>query len=335
MRAILLACAVVGASIHVQAQDAGAILLQQQAQQMQQQASANNQTPISPQQCSMASLPGHLPAMRSISSSAQSDRFAFRQMESLTAPLQTSVNVLNIPLWSTWRVVPLSDQMGFSIKPGVVKPGTKVRLRWRAGENEVAVYYTTDGWSPNPSSAPYKEPITINGPTHLQVIQLGWKSGPGGCVMRTRSQILDAFYDVAPSASPSGNPAVATDGLLSQGTVLKLVTAAAVNSRSARPGDKVPLLLDQDVKVGDTVVIPKGTPVDAVLAEAIPPQTSRTAGMLVVAVRSLNEAGTSISIKLHGVETMEGHPGLTPKDAIIERGMNIQAIVSEDVKLKS
>jgi Chitobiase/beta-hexosaminidase C-terminal domain len=333
MKAILLACAVVGASIQVQAQDAGAILLQQQALQMQQQASANNQAPFSPEQCAMSSLPRHLPAMRSASSSAPSNRFAVGQMESLTAPLQTSLSVLNIPLWSTWRVVPLSDQMSFSVKPGVVKPGTKVRLRWRAGQNEVAVYYTTDGWSPNPSSVPYKEPITINGPTHLQVVQLGWKSGPGGCVMRTRSQILDAYYDVASSASPSGNPAVVTDGLLRQGTVLKLVTAAAVDSRSARPGDKVSVLLDQDVKVGDTVVIPKGTPVDAVLAEAIPPQASRTGGMLAVAVRSLNEAGTSI--ELHGVETMEGHPGPAPKGAIIQPGMNLQAIVIEDVKLKS
>ncbi len=334
MKAILLACAIISVSIQVQAQDAGTILLQQTQQQVQQQSTQNNQIPFSPKQCEISSQPGHPPVAQSINSFPHFHEFAVKQMESLTASLQTSLYVLNIPLWSTWRVVPVSDQMSFSVKPGVVKLGTKVRIRWRAGQDDVAVYYTTDGWSPNPSSIPYKEPITINGPTHLQAIQLGWKSGPGGCVMRTRSQILDAFYDVASRVSPSGNTAVNTDGLLNQGTVLKLVAAAAVDSHSAKPGDKVPLLLDQDVKVGDTVVIPKGTPVEAVLAEAIPPQASRsTGGMLVVAVRSINDSG--ISIKLHGVETIEGHSGLAPKGAIIEPGMNLQAVVAEDVKLKS
>ncbi len=259
------------------------------------------------------------------------DRFAERQMQSLTAPLQTNLHVLNIPLWSTWRVVPWSDRMSFTVKPGVVKAGTKVRIRWRAGENEVGMYYTTDGWSPNPSSIPYTGPITITRPTHLQVIRLGWKAGPGGCVMRTRSVIQDEYYDVTAGTLPLENPVIVTDGLLHQGTELRLVTSAVVDSNSARPGDKVPLLLDQDVTVGGKVVIPKGTPVDAILAEAISPQASPTAGMLVVAVRSLNEAGTSIA--LHGVETLEGHPGGTSKEAVIEPGMSLQAIVTADVKL--
>jgi hypothetical protein len=333
MKAILLACAIISASIQVRAQDASAILLQQTQQQVQQQATQNNRIPFSPKQCDISPLPEHPPVAQSVNSFPHFHQFAVKQMESLTASLQTGLYILNIPLWSTWRVVPLSDQISFSVKPGTVKLGTKVRIRWRAGQDDVAVYYTTDGWSPNPSSIPYTEPITINGPTHVQAVQLGWKSGPGGCVMRTRSQILDAFYDVASGVSSSGNTALNTDGLLSQGTVLKLVAAAAVDSRSAKPGDKVPLLLDQDVKVRDTIVIPKGTPVEAVLAQAIPLQASPgTGGMLVVAVRSINDAG--ISIKLHGVETMEGHPGLAAKGAIIEPGMNIQAVVTEDVKLK-
>lgn len=86
------------------------------------------------------------------------------------------------------------------------------------------------------------------------------------------------------------------------------------------------------IRMGNIVVIPKETPVDAVLVEAIPPQSSRTGGMLVVAVRSLNEAGRSI--RLHGVETMEGHPGRAPQGAVIEPGMSLQAIVIADVKLR-
>jgi hypothetical protein len=72
--------------------------------------------------------------------------------------------------------------------------------------------------------------------------------------------------------------------------------------------------------------------VDAVLTEAIPSQASHTGGMLIIAVRSFYKAG--ISIGLHGVETMEDHLGRAPKEAVIEPGMSLEAIVTADVKLQ-
>jgi hypothetical protein len=332
MKAILLMCAIMSTSISLLAQNETMRANQQAIQQsQQQQPTQNGGMRSSSRLCGIPSVLGRSSVIQPMSQFTEFGQFVARQMQFLTAPLQNEAYVLNIPPWSVWQVVPLSQGTVFSVKPGVVKPGTKVRIRWRGEENEL-VYYTTNGWSPNPSSIPYREPITISGPTHIQAIEISQGFDNNACPNWRRSQILDAYYDVASSASVPRTPAVVTDGLLRQGTVLKLVTSATVNSQSAKPGDRVPLLLKQDITVGDAVVIPKGTTVDAVFAEAIPSQTSHTGGMLIIAVHSLNKAG--ISIGLHGVETMEGRPGRAPKEAVIETGMSLEAIVTTDVKLQ-
>jgi hypothetical protein len=127
------------------------------------------------------------------------------------------------------------------------------------------------------------------------------------------------------------DPSVVSDGLLRAGTMLKLKTAAEARSDSAKPGDKVSLLLDQDVKVGDTVVIPKGTPVDAVLTQVATPAGPYRPGLLVVAIRSLQ--GVRAPIQLLGSETMEGRSGQNAEQAIIEPGMTLYAKVAADTKL--
>lgn len=336
MRAVLLACAIVGLSLQVQAQDAATTASLQAIQQMQQsQANADGGgMSFPPRRGALVSQP-QLAAIQPASQFTEFGQYALSQMQSLTAPLQTYSLVLNIPDWSTWKVDTFVHDLAFSVKPGVVKPGTKVRIRWR--ENGT-VYYTTNGWSPNPTSIPYAGPITITGPTHIQAIEVNsvggyYSSWPSW----SRSEILDAYYDVAPGAPssspvPGVNPAMVTDGLLHQGTVLKLVTGAKVDSLLAKMGDQVSLLLDQDVMVGDHVAIPKGAPVDAVLVQAVAPDQSHTGGMLIVAVRELH-AG-EVTIGLHGVETMEGQAGHAAKVAVIEPGMSLQAIVTADVQLK-
>jgi hypothetical protein len=81
-----------------------------------------------------------------------------------------------------------------SVKPGLVKPGTAVRIKWRASDF-AWVYYSTDGSTPTTKSAIYKGPIFINGPTHLQAIA----AAPG----LAPSKVFDAYYDVAPSKTPA------------------------------------------------------------------------------------------------------------------------------------
>jgi hypothetical protein len=122
------------------------------------------------------------------------------------------------------------------------------------------VYYTLDGWSPTLVSTRYTGPTTINGPVHLQAIGIGWNC-LDVCKHWARSETVDAYYDVTSNAQTSSDPTVVTDGLPRAFTMLKLKTAAEARSDSAKPGDKVSLLLDQDVMVGATVVIPTEAPI--------------------------------------------------------------------------
>ena len=253
----------------------------------------------------------------------QTDQFnqlALQQMQ--IAGVDTSRYALKIPVWNDWKVASW-NHLNLSVKPGVVKPGTPVSIKWRGGDY-AAVYYTLDGWSPTLGSTRYTGPITINGPAHLQAIGIGWNW--------TRSETVDAYYDVTPNTQSSSNPTVVTDGLLRAGTMLKLKTASEARSDSAKIGDKVSLLLDQDVMVGAAVVIPKGTSVDAVLTQVTTPAGRHRPGLLVVAVRSLQDVGAPI--QLLGSETMEGRSGQNAEQAIIEPGITLYAKVAADTKLR-
>jgi hypothetical protein len=233
-----------------------------------------------------------------------------------------SNSLLHIPPWSAWKLDSAS-YLELSIKSGTVKPGTQVRIKWRGGEY-AAVYYTLDGWSPTPASARYTGPITINGPVHLQAVAEGegWN----------RSPILDAEYTVPSASASSDNPVAVTGDLLPAGTVLKLKTNAEIRSDSAKAGDKVSLVLDQDVTAGGAVVIPKGTPVDAVLTQVTPSNRPHRPAMLVLAVRSLQDSRAPV--KLLGIETMEGRAGQNAGEAIISPGMTLHAKVAADTKLR-
>jgi hypothetical protein len=177
----------------------------------------------------------------------------------------------------------------------------------------------------------YTGPIIIKGPVHLQAVGIGWNC-LDVCKNWTRSETVDAYYDVTPNAQSSSNPTVVSDGLLHAGTMLRLKTAAEARSDSAKPGDKVSLLLDQDVMVGDMVVIPKGTSVDAVLAQVVTPAGPHRPGLLVVAIGSLQ--GVRAPLQMLGSETMEGRSGQNAEQAIIEPGMTLYAKVAADTKLR-
>ncbi len=313
MKAILLACVMAGTSAY--AQDPVTTATQQieqlglmSAQQAQMDAMATGQATLQ----SMNEL------MDQTNQQVQSFRPQLRNYPS------------RIPPWSTWKI---SSPILFdlSVKSGVVKPGTKVRIKWR-GSDYSAVYYTTDGWTPTLASNSYTGPIPITANTHLQVIGIEWSCGVSDtCTNWARSPIVDAYYDVATApASPQG-AAVITDGLLRAGTTLQLVTGAEISSNSARRGDEVSLLLAQDVMAGGKVVIPKGTPVDAVLTQAIAP-AGNAPGLLQFGVHSLQASG--VTIKLLGGATMEGRIGRNPSEAVIKPGMSLDATVVADVKLK-
>ena len=209
--------------------------------------------------------------------------------------------------------------LSLSVAPGKVKPGTRVRIDFSAGR-DAKVYYTTDGWTPTSASTLYTGPIRIDASTHLEAIAVG----PG----LPRTMLIRADYAVDGSApQPVPSAVLTTTGVLAAGEPIRLATGAAMTSATARVGDKVSILLDEDVKVGDTIVAAKGTPVDAVLTLAVP-ATNGAAGELAFEVRSLIVGGQTIPLTESAM--LEGG---VAKDAVIQPGKSLAASVVKDTHL--
>jgi len=77
--------------------------------------------------------------------------------------------------------------------------------------------------------------------------------------------ILTPLSASAATAQDTAAPAVAADGslLLASGTPITLAVSQEVNSSTHRAGQMFGLTVLNDVRVGDTVVIPRGTPAQA------------------------------------------------------------------------
>ncbi|UWZ84931.1 chitobiase/beta-hexosaminidase C-terminal domain-containing protein [Occallatibacter riparius] len=189
--------------------------------------------------------------------------------------------------------VPMTRQPRFSVDSGHVSGGTLLRIT--CPTHYAVIYYTTDGWTPTTASARYTGPIVIDRDTSIQAIAIAPDL--------TKSLISRADYQVAGSKPEAVLP-VATDGVLRIGTPLRLVTAGAVDSKTAQVGDKLTLTLEQNVLVGDHIVIPRGTTVEATLTHADRAGHVGVPGDLVFEVHDLVANG--LTIPLRGGETMEG-----------------------------
>lgn len=210
----------------------------------------------------------------------------------------------------------------FSIKSGTVPAGTKVYLK--SETHYATLYYTTNGWTPTTQSAKYTGPITINANTHLEVIAIGPNF--------QRSALEHADYKVANSPAPvlETTVVVPEDGTLRAGTPVRVAFAGKeIDSASASVGDEITVVLDEDVKLGGSVLAPKGAQVKAALTIA-DPGDGNGPGDLVFEIHSVDVAGKRVP--LFGGETLEGAKG--GKDAKITPGMTALAFVAADVALK-
>ena len=96
---------------------------------------------------------------------------------------------------------------------------------------------------------------------------------PTGTVEAVRSTTITTVDGVA--VDPTIPTCTVSNGcLLREGTVLPLKFAADLNSKTANEGDTVEFLLDEDVKVGDSIVLAKGAHAVATASNA------KRAGML-------------------------------------------------------
>jgi hypothetical protein len=251
-------------SITAASQDAGVIAAQQAAQQSAQQAEQANRDAVRDTQ--------------------QANERAMRESQARIDAQNSTQNGVAV----TYTAAP-----SFSIKPGTVTAGTVVRLKSRS--HYATIYFTTDGWSPTTNSKRYTGPITINQTTLIQAFAVAPDS--------VRSMLSTAKY-VVPGTEKTVEPLALRDALLRAGTQLELVTDATVNSKTALVGDALKLTLAQDVLVGDRVVLPKGTPVEASITQADPAGHAGTPGDVAFQVHALQVGDHQIA--LQGGATLEG-----------------------------
>ncbi len=197
----------------------------------------------------------------------------------------------NIPFMAG---MPWTSKPSFSVPQGKIKPGTLVRIRTRT--HYALIYYSTDGWTPTFNSKRYTGPIEINKDTILQAIAY--------VPNMNRSVVARAVYVTGTSGAQQEDTSVNTAGVLPAGTTLRLVTDGTASSSSAEVGDTLPLKLDEDIKNGDTVVFPKGTPVDARIIMADRPGFMGQPGDIQFQVDAIHDK--QLTIPVAGGETVEG-----------------------------
>ncbi len=211
-------------------------------------------------------------------------------MQASQQAMQDSQNAVQ----NSGPVIALTGKPIFSVGAGSVAAQTQVRITCRT--HYATIYYTTNGWTPTTASRRYRGPIPIHSSTQLQAIAIAPNM--------MQSQISSVKYTVQ-GTKPAVQPlALASDGMLRAGSRLHLVTASTVNSKNAQVGDALSLMLDQDVRVGGAVVVPKGTPVEAAITQADPAGAGGMPGDLAFEVHGLTLGSTRIH--LTGGETLEG-----------------------------
>ncbi len=240
-----------------------------------------------------------------------------------TAPLPVEPPPLMIrPTFGNALVV---DKPTLSRASGTLQPGTKISFKTET--HYAALYYTTNGWTPTTQSARYTGPIAINANTHLEVIAVGPNF--------VRSAVERADYQVADSPAPVLESAVVVpeDGILRAGTPLRVAFAGKeIDSETAAVGDDITVALDEQIKLSETILAPKGAPVIASLTFADPSHSSAP-GDLVFEIHSVEMAGKRVP--LFGGETLEGVKGLLGgKGAKIKPGMTAMAFVAADTLVK-
>lgn len=240
----------------------------------------------------------------------------------------------------TWAACGCAREPFFPVNSGDLLPGTQVTIASPA--QDAVIFYTTDGWTPTEASPRYTGPITINSETRLQAIAEEPNKLP--------SIIVEVVYTLKGSPAPTQEKALAGDGILRKGTPLRLVTGAEISSDSAQVGDRIPLLLDENVMAGETIVARKGSPVEATITRVDRAGQAGKPGVLVFQVQSLHAHGVTVPLtatltlaapdkaaqaqRLSNPSMVHVAGALPPGDeAEIEPGMALTASVGADTPL--
>jgi len=231
-----------------------------------------------------------------------------------------------------------AKQPYFSLDSSDVAPGTEIEIG--SPDPDAAIYYTTDGWTPTNASTRYTGPVIINATTRLQAVAILPQKLP--------SLVAEADYMVD-GATASLSPDLRVDGsVLAKGTALRLITASKTSSETANVGDRIAVLLDQNIVVGGATVAERGMSVDASVVWVERAGRSGKPGMVIFKVSSCTIRGATVP--LDGVLTLAAtdivgqrisNPSLVqvsgplpPGNAAkIEPGMPLTATVTSDTPI--
>lgn len=233
--------------------------------------------------------------------------------------------------------LPLAKTPKFSVKAGQYPGAITVKIEARSRGS--VIYYTTDGWTPTQASNLYHGPIQITQSTSLQAIAVS--------PYYARSAVMSAVYTLPASASagPESKP-LSSDAALSvlpQGTAVPLIFAATVTSKDVKVGDRLPVVLAEDLRAGGVVVAAKGTPAVVRVFQVDKSGIQGFPGVIQFEVESVDLAdGTRLPLK--GSEKMEGASNykkagwldvvpaggafVRGSEAVIERGARLTAFVA-------
>ena len=221
-----------------------------------------------------------------------------------------------VKLAGNWRTAPPQLSKGSGLYSGTVT----VRLKDHA--KGATIYYTTDGWTPTRMSAKYTGPITIDSTTTLEAVAIApnfarsivsWST----YIFRTPAPATPA--SIAVQAGPESSRVVASD------TAIPLEFAQPLSSATAKVGDPVALQVAEDVKVGDAVAIPKGTPAVGSVVRVAPVRRGEDPGHVAFEVDSLTVGGRTLP--LHRVAALEGAFEPAAQDARIAVGTPVTATI--------
>lgn len=185
-----------------------------------------------------------------------------------------------------------AKQPFFSLKSGELSPGTQVMIE--SPSPTATIYYTTDGWTPTEASTRYIGPITVRANTTLQAIAEEPQILP--------SPVVDVTFTVDGPATPLQKDALAIGNVLVKGMPIRFATGSRVTSQTANVGDRVYLLLDQNVVVNGNTVAPRGMSVDAKIIRAERAGNGGRSGVIAFQIQTLNVHGTPVP--LTGVFTL-------------------------------
>jgi hypothetical protein len=180
----------------------------------------------------------------------------------------------------------------FSVKPGTYPGPTTVKIT--DSTRGAVIYYTTDGWTPTLNSPRYRGPVLIDSTTTLQAIAIA----PYGA----RSPVTSAQY-IINGASPA--PPATSQAGQANAVPVRLVFDADVTSQTASVGDKIPMLLAEDIDLPD-LQLKKGAPATVIITQVDPTGPGGAPGNLSFEADALQSENGSIPLR--GGATREGVP---------------------------